>query len=53
MYGISNMQITMMHDTLGMYPTVGSRVIPAWMTAENYQNCENGLLSWIRSRMTK
>ena len=53
MYGISNMHISMIHDELGIYPPMNNRVIPAWLAAENYQNCENGRLSWIRSRLNK
>lgn len=48
MYGFGNMNITVIQDELGLYPRVNNRVVPAWMKAEHYQNCESGLFCCIR-----
>lgn len=49
MYGIENMHISVVPDELGLYPVVHSRVTPAWMAAERYENCESSLLCRIRN----
>ena len=48
MYGIENMHISVMQDELGLFPKVHSRVLPAWMVTEHYQNCECSLLCRLR-----
>jgi hypothetical protein len=40
--------ISTFQDELGMYPTMHTSVIPAWMAAEHYENCENGLFCRLR-----
>jgi hypothetical protein len=47
------MQISTVQDELGMYPTMRTRVIPSWMVAEHYENCENGLFCRLRKFLKK
>jgi hypothetical protein len=47
------MQISTVQDELGMYPTMRTRVIPSWVVAEHYENCENGLFCRLRKFLKK